>query len=452
MKPEPSDSPPDGRLDSWKEIAAHLRRDVRTVQRWEKFEGLPVHRLRHQQRGAVHAFTTELDAWWRQRSTREDSEPAAPAASRARHRWTVSAAAVAAIVALGWWGLEDRQDVAEVQVVGGRLVARSASGNERWSAPLDPGDGAALAGGGQYARGFVIEDLDGDGRSEVIAAIRSAGSRDTTSDTLYCFDGRGRRRWTRSVDDRLAFRSGEYGPPWRSVDLAVFRGPAGSRIAWIVNHDVWWPSILLTLDPEGRVDGRFVHAGWLGGIEPSRDRRQLVLSGVSNEGDGSVLVALDAARIAGHSPQTAGSRYECLDCQPGPPARYIRLPRSEGSRGAPLQSLMPGIQITPDRVIVRVDHDGAQGGSESIYEFSERLELIRASFSDAYWQRHRELEVEGILTHATPACPEREGPSAFAHANGVWMRLLPLADAATGLATVARTSEPQHTPSRREDR
>ena len=33
------------RLDSWKEIAAYLRRDVRTVQRWEERESLPVHRL-----------------------------------------------------------------------------------------------------------------------------------------------------------------------------------------------------------------------------------------------------------------------------------------------------------------------------------------------------------------------------------------------------------------------
>ncbi len=28
------------RFNSWKEIAAHLQRDVRTVQRWEKNEGL----------------------------------------------------------------------------------------------------------------------------------------------------------------------------------------------------------------------------------------------------------------------------------------------------------------------------------------------------------------------------------------------------------------------------
>jgi hypothetical protein len=33
------------RLDSWKEIAAYLGRSIRTVQRWEREEGLPVHRL-----------------------------------------------------------------------------------------------------------------------------------------------------------------------------------------------------------------------------------------------------------------------------------------------------------------------------------------------------------------------------------------------------------------------
>ena len=36
--------PPGDRLDSWKEIAAYLNRDVTTVQRWEKREGMPVHR------------------------------------------------------------------------------------------------------------------------------------------------------------------------------------------------------------------------------------------------------------------------------------------------------------------------------------------------------------------------------------------------------------------------
>ena len=51
-------------LESWKEIAAHFGRRVRTVQRWEKEEGLPVHRHAHKSRGSVFALPEELDAWW----------------------------------------------------------------------------------------------------------------------------------------------------------------------------------------------------------------------------------------------------------------------------------------------------------------------------------------------------------------------------------------------------
>jgi TolB-like protein/Flp pilus assembly protein TadD len=57
-----------GRLESWKEIAAYLGRDVTTVRRWEKREGLPVHRLHHSRLGSVYAYTAELDAWRDQRA------------------------------------------------------------------------------------------------------------------------------------------------------------------------------------------------------------------------------------------------------------------------------------------------------------------------------------------------------------------------------------------------
>lgn len=66
------------RLDSWKEIAAFLRRGLRTVQRWERKEGLPVHRLAHAKRGTVYANPDELTAWWDSRrltTTGKDAPP-----------------------------------------------------------------------------------------------------------------------------------------------------------------------------------------------------------------------------------------------------------------------------------------------------------------------------------------------------------------------------------------
>jgi hypothetical protein len=57
-----SSGPREDRLDSWKEIAAHLNRDVTTVQRWEKREGMPVHRHLYDRTGSVYASRAELDS------------------------------------------------------------------------------------------------------------------------------------------------------------------------------------------------------------------------------------------------------------------------------------------------------------------------------------------------------------------------------------------------------
>jgi Tol biopolymer transport system component len=62
------------RLDSWKEIAAYLKRDVTTVQRWEKREEMPVHRHLHDRIGSVYASRADLDAWMRSRNLRIGQE------------------------------------------------------------------------------------------------------------------------------------------------------------------------------------------------------------------------------------------------------------------------------------------------------------------------------------------------------------------------------------------
>jgi Tol biopolymer transport system component len=132
--PEPAPSSdasaksPLDRLDSWKEIASHLNRDVTTVQRWEKREGMPVHRHLHDKMGSVYASRAELDAWSNSRklhpplenrneSENEDgksisapSEPGtrtelsaeAPAGpSPGKLAWSLAAIAVAAALAIG---------------------------------------------------------------------------------------------------------------------------------------------------------------------------------------------------------------------------------------------------------------------------------------------------------------------------------------------------------------
>jgi TolB-like protein/tetratricopeptide (TPR) repeat protein len=50
-------------LESWKEIASYLNRNVRTCQMWEQGHGLPIHRLDGSPKAHVFAYKDELDAW-----------------------------------------------------------------------------------------------------------------------------------------------------------------------------------------------------------------------------------------------------------------------------------------------------------------------------------------------------------------------------------------------------
>jgi len=100
------------RFDSWKEIAAHLQRDVRTVRRWEQDRALPVHRVPGGGRAAVYAYSDEIDEWLHGRGKKRNGGmlPADINANhdllgttRARDRWPTAgmASAVLAFVLVG---------------------------------------------------------------------------------------------------------------------------------------------------------------------------------------------------------------------------------------------------------------------------------------------------------------------------------------------------------------
>jgi Tol biopolymer transport system component len=145
----------DDRLDSWKKIASYLKRDVRTVQRWERREAMPVHRHLHDKLGSVFAFRSELDAWWASRRTRlaheganesersadisqtgEDaSHETAPRVHSTRLVWLGAAAAVVLLAsALAWFATETG------------YFWRSPLANAKFTRPLDfPGTKQAAA-------------------------------------------------------------------------------------------------------------------------------------------------------------------------------------------------------------------------------------------------------------------------------------------------------------------
>lgn len=94
------------RLNSWKEIAEYIGRDVRTAHRWESNNGLPVHRLMHDKGPTVYALTAEIDEWVAKRSLSPEVATSADAPPRPiwnRWRLWTWAGILAAAAATGLW-------------------------------------------------------------------------------------------------------------------------------------------------------------------------------------------------------------------------------------------------------------------------------------------------------------------------------------------------------------
>ncbi len=163
----------EGRLDSWKKIASYLKRDVTTVQRWERREGMPVRRHLHRKLGSVYAFRSELDAWWESRHTRLTQEgaheteqlarvlPNPPPAQPSRHIWWAVAAGVVLIVAALAWLATGSSFFWRSPLAGARFTRLDFAGTEQ---------AAAISRDGKFVA--FLSDRDG----QIDAWVSEVGS------------------------------------------------------------------------------------------------------------------------------------------------------------------------------------------------------------------------------------------------------------------------------------
>jgi Tol biopolymer transport system component len=219
-----AEKPSEERLDSWKEIAAYLNRDVTTVQRWEKREGMPVHRHLHEKRGSVYALRPELDAWARTRKLRETEEDApasesveVPATAAPKAKWTPILLSLAAVLvlAIGAWFWLLRTEYfwrnpiqnAEIQVVtdfGGAEQAAAVSRDGHFVAFLSNRDGRMDVWVTQVGSGQFHNLTQGNAPELTNPSLRTLGFSPDGSLVTY---------WTRRQDVSNGSRISVWGVP-----------------------------------------------------------------------------------------------------------------------------------------------------------------------------------------------------------------------------------------------
>jgi hypothetical protein len=421
------------RLTSWKEIAAHMGRDVRTVLRWEKQRGLPVHRVPGATGRVVFAYTDELDAWSKgagsDRGAEADQgaavEGAFPAQPSSRAGWRVAAISAAVVLVLasvgGAWLIKWRagaaREVSRVTILDAAVQATAADGAIMWTYPVD----RLLNREHSTA---VVADLTGDTRPDVIASLIPKDASGGGTGVLLALDHQGRKLWERQPEDTFTFGTDTYGPSWAPDYLLTYQVGGQPVVGWALHHHTWWPSLLLTFNGRGERTSTFVNSGWIRCLLMSGDGRYLLAGGISNSRNGASFAILDPGKPGGASPEDARSPYECVNCPRGAPLRYFVIPWSDvidtkqlgGRRGQPLSFPDGTIELRAVQYM----------NAEMIVELTPTLEIKRRRISDGYWERHAQVERDGALQHSRANCPFRNGPTVLEWLpEGGWRELKP---------------------------
>jgi hypothetical protein len=404
------------RLSSWKEIASHFGRDVRTVMRWEKERALPIQRGRNGKTGVIFADTAELDAWARGGLTAvppaPDARPLIPVAGAATRRWGAGAVIVVALtVGLGGWrlgGSRTSEDPGSVVMTSDAVIARNPDGTEKWRYEF-----AGETSAPPFGRiGNLTEPLAGGG---FLAATSHTLRRDNLgirSGQVMWFDPAGRLKQSFSFEDRLRIGSRDYSAPWSLSDYQLHGTGTARSIAVAAHHYEWWPSIITVLDDRWLRKGSFVHAGWVEQVRWLWDDR-LAVAGFSNLKDAGMVALLDVNAMDGQSPSPPNSEFNCAGCGPDRPMRYVTFPRSEVNRVSASPFNRASISVREGTLLVRtaeLAHTATLAPADALYEFTPQLDLVHASYTDRYWEAHLELQRVGKLTHSRDQCPDRDGP------------------------------------------
>jgi hypothetical protein len=417
------------RLDSWKAIATYLKRDERTVRRWEREQGLPVRRVPGGRGTSVFAYVSEIEAWLTANAPGNGtaSEPAQAEPDRLPdllvlppHRWGVTgyaaaafAIAIAAIVGGRALYLASTEAELTATLTAEAIIGRDAGGRERWRYTFT----GARVEAPQERQRHPVETMAGEGPAFLAATgLQVSVARETVSSgQLVSLSRRGVPERTFSFDDRLTFGADTYDGPWGITDFRVVPASGPRRIAVAAHHFQWSPSMITVLDAQWRRLGTFVNAGWLERIHwLSPDI--LLAGGFFEPLDGGAVTLLDANALDGQSPVSTDSRFFCANCGKGRPLRYIVMQRSEVNRVSGSRFNRARLEIHPDRIVARTQEAVVTETdvAEAMYEYTPSLELARASFSERYWQLHQSLEAQGKLTHTRAQCPDRDGPRSVA--------------------------------------
>ena len=265
-------------------------------------------------------------------------------------------------------------------ITGNMLTVKDANGNLLWTFPFDATIRPTPTTDPNW-RAQVV-DFNGDGKSEVLVAVDFLNRSEQHGDTkLFCFSARGKLLWTYRPEADMEFNTRDLNGPWVfHAMLLVDEGK--SKSVWVaVGHQIWWPAFIVRISPDGSPETVFASSGIISTLQNVRTKSgtYVLAGGINNEYRMASVAVLASHPVPATSPQSDGSKYQCIrGCPGGRPFRYILLPRSEMNAASEVPyNDVSGMVIGPHGVTIQTREMAA---ASQFFDFSEEFRPERGYF------------------------------------------------------------------------
>ncbi len=384
-------------LSSWKEISTWLGVNPRTAQRWEAELGMPVHRVPGG--GRVVAYADELAAWLAGQAGEETAEARRRLARRGARRYWMAAGAVAAALALwilpGLPGKLARRELAGWRVENGDLLALDSRGGVLWEKRFDKPLAEVHYGHATLPRA-VVEDIDGDGRKELVFTVHHDSPGENA---LICWSDTGEEKWRWIPGRGAAAFPEDLQPPYFADQVLVLRLHGTVRLLAGAKH-VFFPYQLALLDSQGRQLREYWHSGHIKRILAAdlqgSGKPVILAAGIANGYKSADLVVLDPSGFGGVSLEESAEHQ-----LPGPPPQELArvvVPRGPVGRAAAPFGVPVSLDMTGSLIRLGVSEEPeASTPPVVLFAFRKDLSLAAVSLASNYEVAYASLEKKGEI-------------------------------------------------------
>ncbi len=263
-----------------------------------------------------------------------------------------------------------------------------------------------------YRNMFYIDDLDSDGRNEVL--LTSFGDKKGVSDKLYCYNHDGSLRWSISLGKPTIYNEGKYPDDVYSVSdiWAGIFDSSGSKKILTISHTNHYSTFVNILNTRGSIQGEYLHIGtiWNMGVIWNREMNKyyILLAGTHNGFHSPVVILLDPANINGVSLQENSHRLLSPSLPQAQEVCYVRFPPSAVRQyiQAPVNpyAILHSYYGTKIKVITTelprniLKDIHIEGDAVLLYSFNESLQPQYVNTSTSYDDVHDLLRRRGDIT------------------------------------------------------